>query len=257
MKNLVKVGLRWFLALAVILILMTSALAEDGDWSMPGSTVVCGRLEQDNHFENGPEPLEWIVLDSDGEKSLLITKDVVVLYRYGYFTVQPRWNQSELRTWLDEVFAPSVFTEEERARLILTDTSGEKGEPGTGYYPDQVFILSEEEYGEYLSGTGYASASYSPLVEATLKARVETIKAKKIRRNPDDMVSRYVEGGQTAWWLRTTLEYVDPYNGGDGEIAAKIAVENGEIKSSDPSGAAGVRPAMWISLTEGTSESGK
>ena len=42
-----------------------------------GNIVAFGRYEQDNDLTNGPEPIEWIVLDVvDGEKTkaLLLSK---------------------------------------------------------------------------------------------------------------------------------------------------------------------------------------
>lgn len=37
-------------------------------------TVTFGRYEQDNNLGNGPEPIEWIVLDSNNGEVLLLSK---------------------------------------------------------------------------------------------------------------------------------------------------------------------------------------
>lgn len=41
-------------------------------------TVVLGHFEQDGNSENGPEPIDWIVLDNDGETALLISKYILI-----------------------------------------------------------------------------------------------------------------------------------------------------------------------------------
>ena len=92
--------------------LACAAVAEpEGDWTTPGSIVRFGTLEQDNSFDNGAEPLEWVVLHSDGEKSLIMTRDVVLIYRYGIFYVQPRFQNCDLKVFLNEAFDESPLEE--------------------------------------------------------------------------------------------------------------------------------------------------
>ena len=45
-----------------------------GDFAAVGSVVTFGRYEQDNDLSNGPEPIEWTVLDVRDGKSLLISR---------------------------------------------------------------------------------------------------------------------------------------------------------------------------------------
>ena len=37
-----------------------------------GETLMFGSYEQDGDEENGPEPIEWIVLDKDDEGNILV-----------------------------------------------------------------------------------------------------------------------------------------------------------------------------------------
>ena len=39
-----------------------------------GDIVTFGRYEQDNNLDNGPEEIDWIVLDIQGDKALLLSK---------------------------------------------------------------------------------------------------------------------------------------------------------------------------------------
>ena len=67
-----------------------------------GDTVVFGRYEQDNNMENGPEPIEWIVLNVDDGKALLLT---------GRADVQYRTRIHQLGTVRHEVMAECGFSE--------------------------------------------------------------------------------------------------------------------------------------------------
>lgn len=235
-----------FLVAVFFLMLSMTGLAEvlPEDWTVPGSTVVYGMLEQDNNFDNGPEPLEWIVLTSDGENSLVVTRDAVVLYRFGMFSVQPRWSSCEARSLLNENFAESTFTDEELARILPADAYDAMSYPDER--GDRLFLLSEEEYTAYLAGTDGAVAAYTPFVRAALEARLQALEGKKSVRD-DERVSRHAKSGE-AWWLRTALEYVDTYDGGMGIVAVKQVLSDGTIKSDDPGYTAALRPAMWVKV---------
>ena len=47
-----------------------------------GGTVKYGSYEQDNNTSNGAETIEWTVLDIQGDKALVISKNVLDFQRY-------------------------------------------------------------------------------------------------------------------------------------------------------------------------------
>lgn len=80
-----------------------------------GDIVKLGSYEQDNDTSNGPEPIEWIVLNVVGDKALLLSQ-------YG-LDVQPynkekkadnSWGHSDLKSWMSSTFYPTAFSETER-----------------------------------------------------------------------------------------------------------------------------------------------
>ena len=85
-----------------------------------GGTFIYGTYEQDNNTANGAEPIEWIVLQSDTTDFpfvMAISKYVLDAQPFhserGFFT----WENCSLRTWLNNDFLTSAFTDEEIALL--------------------------------------------------------------------------------------------------------------------------------------------
>ena len=107
-----------------------------------GDIITFGSYEQDADFENGAEPLEWIVLRRDGDKLFLVSvyaleagvidEDEDEVEFDGY------WKHSEMRSYLNNSFISKAFTEEEAAAIADTELE----DAGT---TDKVFLLSLDE----------------------------------------------------------------------------------------------------------------
>lgn len=124
-----------------------------------GSTVVFGHYEQDNIQSNGLEDVEWVVLDVQGDKSLLLSKYVIDFHPFVYNDkhTQLPWEDSEMRRWLNGEFMDNTFSKEERSAILTTivDNSESQTEGyrfNSGYKPpeennteDQIFLLSYYE----------------------------------------------------------------------------------------------------------------
>ena len=95
-----------------------------------GNSVLFGTYEQDDDTDNGPEPIEWIVLDVQDGKALLLS-------RYGLeqmidkdsYRSTDSWETCVQREWLNGTFYDSAFTETEKSAILLTDVdnSDEQG----------------------------------------------------------------------------------------------------------------------------------
>lgn len=121
-----------------------------------GSIVSFGHFEQDNDLSNGPEPIQWIVLDKIDGQLLLLSASCLKGMAYNTAAFTPvTWETSSLRAWLNEDFFSSAFTEEEKA-LILT-VSNENPDhsivetPGGRDTRDRVFVLCERDTVIYLN----------------------------------------------------------------------------------------------------------
>lgn len=109
----------------------------EAKWSVGGSPIF-GSYKV--NLSKDKEPLEWLVLKREGNKSLIITKKAV---DFAVFNgeVPTRWHNSYIRKWLNSSFFKRAFTNEEQTRILKTDING---------YQSNVFILSLEEAKKYL-----------------------------------------------------------------------------------------------------------
>ncbi len=132
--------------------------------AMPGSYVTFGAYEQDNNKRNGQEPIEWLVLENNGESLLVISKHALDAQPYStaydtytYKAHPVTWEQCSLRAWLNSSFYMTAFSEGERARIKTTllnnkvNTSNfiNRNVDGGKDTSDNVFLLSHDEVIQY------------------------------------------------------------------------------------------------------------
>ncbi len=121
--------------------------------SVPGTILTFGTYEQDNISANGKEPIEWIVLDSDGQKSLFLSRYGLEgkPYNTTYGTVT--WESCSLRNWLNKIFFETAFSQSEQNAIIETLISNPDnpvyGTSGGNDTADKVFLLSYDELIRY------------------------------------------------------------------------------------------------------------
>ena len=195
-----------------------------------GSIVSFGHFEQDNDLSNGPESIQWIVLDKMDGQLLLLSASCLKGMAYNTAAFTPvTWETSSLRAWLNEDFFSSAFTEEEKA-LILT-VSNENPDhsivetPGGRDTRDRVFVLCERDTVIYLN---------DPVDQEAVGKAPTTEYAKANGLQTD-------EEGNASWWLRSPGMY---------EYIAQFVDQNGEPytngASTDIDYLCGVRPVMWL-----------
>lgn len=196
----------------------------------PGDTLMYGLYEQDNNLQNGKEPISWLVLSVEGNRVLLLSDKCLDAQPYnsgaGLFT----WETCSLRSWLNNDFYNTSFSNDERNRVLdtrldNTDALGEIGNSNGGNETnDRVFLLSWYEFDQYLNDdqrravpTEYARARYY------------------------SMYNQYTEDGSNNWWLRSTgySEYGDILILSDG-----YPYVSGDFQDL---GGGLIRPALWIS----------
>ncbi len=117
-----------------------------------GSVLVFGNYEQDGDEENGPEPIDWIVLENEGGNLFLLSR--YVLDNQPFLTDgKGTWDISSLRTWLNCEFYEAAFSDEERQLIQETNLTADLN-PQTSMDPgadtqDNVFLLSISEAEQY------------------------------------------------------------------------------------------------------------
>ena len=193
-----------------------------------GRIVTFGRYEQDGDAENGSEPIEWIVLDRQDDRVLLLSRYGLDCVPYHSRRAIVTWEKSSLRRWLNQDFLAVAFDADETRAVCKTriDNSRAQGyarnkADGGSDTQDLVFLLSYAEAWEYL-----------PSREARMTTGTAYANARGAYVNPIN--------GQCWWWLRSP--------GDAGTCAANIHYDGrlGDFLVHDPYAA--VRPAIWVDL---------
>ncbi|MBE5778816.1 MAG: hypothetical protein E7331_05730 [Clostridiales bacterium] len=190
-----------------------------------GDHVFFGNYEQDNNTENGQEPIEWLVLDKQGDRLLVISRYALDCQQYHNKWVYTTWANCTLRKWLNRTFLNTAFSEKEQEH-IPTVTVNVLRNPEFGTHPgnksqDTIFLLNIQEVQLYFPET---------------EARVCQPTAYAAAQG-----AWHHKNGACWWWLRSP-GYIPNraafiHYGGFNYIGLDVTYEN-----------AAVRPALWIDL---------
>ncbi len=190
----------------------TRVAALDGSAGI-GDVVRFGLYEQDGSEDNGPEEIEWIVLDRQDGKLLLISRYVLESMEFYPVRAGITWADSTIRTWLNGTFFDTALTVEEQNRVSPVRLTGGAEDPG-----DFVFLLNEEEAARYF--------------ETDEGRTCQPTEAERRR-------GLFLSGNYCCWWLRS--------NNGNRGLAV---LPSGYVwKWFDfPDYNIGIRPCLWIDL---------
>ena len=123
--------------------------------------LIFGSYEQDNNLENGPEPIEWLVLKEEDGRALVVSRYALALMKYHHtIDIDPSvtWETWESRAWLNGEFLKMAFSEAEQERIptvtvetpIINDLEFTK--VPVNDTEDKLFLLSMQEASRYLKG---------------------------------------------------------------------------------------------------------
>ena len=204
-----------------------------------GDLITIGRYEQDNDLDNGPEAIQWRVLDKKDGKLLVISDKALdyISYSYEWDQVEKSvWATSCSRGWLNNYFMQAAFTPAEQARISLSDihtdpSPGFDNDPGPDTQ-DYVFLLSAQETEQYFPTAESRRVLLSDYVHPHNKIRINRqgwgTNATRIHgdwglRSPNKYGTfAYILDYQTIYWT-----------------AGDIWYDGGGFEGD-------VRPAMWI-----------
>lgn len=122
-----------------------------------GDTICFGHYEQDNQGTTNQEPIEWIVLEINEDKALLLSVYGMDCQPYNGTNSSCTWATCSLRKWLNESFYRVVFSQEEKEYIVKSTVPAHRNarfgtNPGAAT-EDNVFLLSAEEAELYLLTT--------------------------------------------------------------------------------------------------------
>ena len=191
-----------------------------------GDYVFFGEYEQDNNTANGKEDIEWLVLEVNDGKALVISKYVLDCKPYNTSHTDVTWETCTLRKWLNNDFLVAAFSADEKAMIPTITVSADKN-PKYSTTPgkvtqDQVFLLSIPEVNKYFNSD--SARQCEPTDYAVANGTWKSI------------------GVNCWWWLRSP--------GFDLNLAAHVD-RDGVVYERGNSvyyGFYAVRPALWIDL---------
>ncbi len=191
-----------------------------------GNYIFWGAYEQDNNTSNGKEEIEWLVLDIVDGKALVISRYCLDCKPYDTKYDNATWETCTLRSWLNNDFIDTAFSDEEIAYIPTVIVSADNNPDYSTYLgnatQDKVFLLSINEVFKYFSSNSELKC------KATAYAKAQ---------------SEYDISGNCIWWLRSLRsdQDVDCASGNLGGVL-KIGI-------SMHSGGVVVRPAFWIDFS--------
>ncbi len=204
-----------------------------------GSTVLFGAYPQGKAGSAKKDPVEWIVLEKDGSKLLLISKyalDCLPYQRFGEATDTVTWRDSLLREWLNDGFLDSAFDRGEQRMLMRTLVKEDRGDNANPLQnaADRVFLLSVQEAQTYFPSDEQRRCHATPFAVGYGAYRSSI-------------------GGTCIWWLRTPQEpiiredLVDAYAVSRQRVACVgTSGEIIEIGHDIHNGGYAVRPVIWV-----------
>ena len=97
-----------------------------------------------------PKPIKWVILNQDGERSLLFSAFELECKPYhSKKFADITWDRCSLRKWLNEDFYSAAFSAAEQQKILTTRVRTENhpqyGTFGGNEIDDKVFLLSIEE----------------------------------------------------------------------------------------------------------------
>ena len=214
-------------ALAAIVTLgMFTASASAKDYEI-GDNVTFGTYEQDNNRKDGAEDIQWIVLDKQDGRLMLISRYCLDSKPYNDTLEATNWEYCSLRQWLNEDFYNAAFTEEEQERIFVETNENPEHDPyktSSGRTTvDRVSVLSQEE----------ANSRFTTVTER-MSAPTAYAKAHGAYLNPKT---------KTAWWWLRTTSYLNDHVTYTTSLGG-VSVNGREVTRQD----AGVRPVIWITV---------
>lgn len=227
-----RIGYILFLIVILLYLFCGSGEAEILDAADNARTILAfGKYEQDNNPDNGPEEIEWIVLEEQDGNLLLLSRYGLDAVPFNDGDAETTWEDSSLRGWMNGDFLETAFTSEERSAILVTAVNngpdqGRKTDlPGGADTMDRVFLLSyREAFAKYLLGNGTRMCAPTSIAAAHGALRWK------------DYMTDDRPGG--TWWLRSP---------GKAQGKALIVDYDGSLASSNVRLVNhSVRPALWL-----------
>lgn len=197
-----------------------------------GNRLTIGVYEQDGNWENDKEAIEWLVLDIQDNRALLLSRYALDSKPYDTDYEAVDWEHCSLRQWLNGRFLKFSFSEAEKKAILSTTVNNsvlqgnqEWERTGGDNTQDQVFLLSYQEVMQYFGSAEDRVCTVTPY-------------AAEMGADTREYNGHITEAGW--WWLRSP---------GEKEHHAAMVNFDGNCYSNAVANEyLSVRPAMWVDL---------
>lgn len=228
-----------------------------GNDEIIGKSITFGRYVQN---ENKVQPIEWMVIDKQENKILLLSKYILDFMSYDTRTSDDApsahwWKDSDIRSWLNHDFLNKAFSEAEKQFIVQSPLNNARygmiletkfDDKGNIYITENVVYDSIKNF--YLECYGddptvdmvfmlNLSETRKYFQEANSRKCLATEYVRKKDLEEDPIDPSCDDKGYCKWMMRSTSEEGFTYMTVEG---------NGEIGSWDLFYKCGIRPAMWI-----------
>ena len=197
-------------------------------FQIKGEYVSFGRYEQNGSSADGAEPIEWLVLDVQDGRSLLVSRYALDTVPYNASYEQVTWESSSIRAWLNGDFTAAAFSESELSAILETEVDNGPAQGSSDFTTrggsntqDRIFLLSYGEAAKYF--TDDESRKCTPTAFAA---------GRGAWTSPDDAAC--------GWWLRSP--------GSLATCAIRISSDGSARSAFVDYDEPAVRPAFWINL---------
>lgn len=216
-------------------------------------SIKFGKYNQSYNSEKSDwneDPIEWIILEKDSEnKKVLLISKYILDVRFNVYKSGEKnttWENSNIRTWLNNEFYNTAFTEEEKNKIkeeqLVNEDNDDYMTLGGRDTLDKIFLLSISEARKYFSN-GDNLGNKDQLVRAGAAKGTQYAEYRKLGKIRKDKQDKYEE------WMLENSAYNLRSPGGAQDSTAAVGPD-AIISTSGNVGTGlnrrGVRPAMWI-----------
>ncbi len=216
---------------------LAAAAAKTAKYSI-GSYVTFGHYPQTAEG-NDNTPIEWLVLDVQDGKALLLSRYGLDAQPYNTSDTDTSWEKCSLRTWLNGTFMNRAFTAREQAGIPVTmvDNGASQGNyrwsVGGKNTEDRLFLLSCAEAEEYLGVTWEDTDNTKSRVQPSAYAALAGARTNAIYQTAEKAAAGW-------WWLRSPGRILNR--------TAVVDIDGSLLDAGVTERSICVRPALWVDL---------
>lgn len=208
-----------------------------------GKYVTFGHYPQTKSGDDD-NPIQWLILERDGQNALLISKCGLDTKPYDTNENGTTWEKSTLRMWLNAIFYNRAFNSAEQAIILTTSVDNNKEQCYSSWSKndgnntqDKIFLLSYAEVKKYFDVVYWKNAgpkeNKKPRIAPTAYAIAQGASTFSLYKT--------VDGADSGWWWLRSL-------GQNGIEVAAVGASGCLHSFSAYETSASIRPAMWVNI---------